>query len=270
VPGVAPSEGGDGLGPLFNEQSCVGCHRQGGIGGAGDNTNSTTILSAVPGVSVSGNRRSIFQGELEELHAGLRNRTSIVLHERATTKEDEARLAAIRAYRFVQSRDELFALCESKRSTPALFGASQFDGISDAALLEAEKRSFPDFPEITGRVSRLRDGRLGKFGWKGQTASLMDFVLASCANELGLEVLGHHQPSLRPAKDFDPKTLSPDLSDEQSALLVRFVESLPAPVFRRVGNADWGLLVFKKHRLRDLSHSEPGTCPWSVQRLTPP
>jgi len=60
-----------------------------------------------------------------------------------------------------------------------------------------------------------------------------------------LEVLGHHQPSLRPAKDFDPKTLSPDLSDEQSAILVRFVESLPAPVFRRVGNADWGMLVFK-------------------------
>jgi len=150
VPEVASSEGGDGLGPLFNEQSCVGCHHQGGIGGAGDNTKSITILSAVPGVSVSGDRRSIFQGELEELHPGLPNRTSIVLHERATTKEDEARLAAIRAYRFVQSRDELFALCESKRSTPALFGARQIDRISDAALLEAGKRSFPDFPEITG------------------------------------------------------------------------------------------------------------------------
>src|SRR4051812_22060815 len=27
---------GNGLGPLFNETSCVACHSQGGVGGAGD------------------------------------------------------------------------------------------------------------------------------------------------------------------------------------------------------------------------------------------
>ena len=49
-------------------------------------------------------------------------------------------------------------------------------------------------PEIHGRVSRLADGRIGRFGWKGQTASLNDFVLTACAVELGLEVPGHPQP----------------------------------------------------------------------------
>src|SRR5579863_1868755 len=29
------SHGGDGLGPVFNESSCVACHNQGGAGGAG-------------------------------------------------------------------------------------------------------------------------------------------------------------------------------------------------------------------------------------------
>ena len=28
--------GGDGLGPVFNERSCVACHFQGGVGGGGD------------------------------------------------------------------------------------------------------------------------------------------------------------------------------------------------------------------------------------------
>jgi hypothetical protein len=31
-----PTFGSDGLGPLFNGQSCVACHNQGGVGGSGD------------------------------------------------------------------------------------------------------------------------------------------------------------------------------------------------------------------------------------------
>src|SRR5688572_12115187 len=30
------NENGDGLGPVFNHNSCVACHRAGGVGGAGD------------------------------------------------------------------------------------------------------------------------------------------------------------------------------------------------------------------------------------------
>ena len=31
-----PLAKGDGLGPVFNERSCVACHFQGGVGGGGD------------------------------------------------------------------------------------------------------------------------------------------------------------------------------------------------------------------------------------------
>ena len=36
-PGKPSPIGGDGLGPLYNETSCVGCHNLGGIGGGGSN-----------------------------------------------------------------------------------------------------------------------------------------------------------------------------------------------------------------------------------------
>ena len=36
IAGDRRSHGGDGLGPVYNAQSCVACHRLGGIGGAGD------------------------------------------------------------------------------------------------------------------------------------------------------------------------------------------------------------------------------------------
>ena len=36
-PGKPSPIGGDGLGPLYNEASCVACHHQGGTGGGGAN-----------------------------------------------------------------------------------------------------------------------------------------------------------------------------------------------------------------------------------------
>jgi len=47
---------------------------------------------------------------------------------------------------------------------------------------------------LVGRTSRVADGRVGRFGWKGQMASLSDFVRAACANELGLGNPSHAQP----------------------------------------------------------------------------
>ena len=246
--GTPAPAGGDGLGPLFNERSCVGCHHLGGVGGAGGNNSNVDILSVATGSPAALDRGTLFQGELEDLHPGFRTRTSIVVHEHATNPAAEARLAHIRTYRTVQTRDDVIALERSSRNTPALFGAGRLDSISDATLIEAEKRKFAKFPEIKGRVSRLRDGRLGRFGWKGQTATLRDFVLAACANELGLEVPGHHQVTLDRAKDFQPSKLKDDLTDEECGLLVDFVRSLPTPILRydqeRIVQP-WGYTVFE-------------------------
>ena len=38
---------GDGLGPMFNDTSCVGCHNLGGIGGAGPESKNIDMLSVV-------------------------------------------------------------------------------------------------------------------------------------------------------------------------------------------------------------------------------
>jgi CxxC motif-containing protein (DUF1111 family) len=43
---------------------------------------------------------------------------------------------------------------------------------------------------LTGRVARLKDGQIGRFGWKAHVATLREFTLQACSNELGLEVPG--------------------------------------------------------------------------------
>ena len=81
----------------------------------------------------------------------------------------------------------------SERNPPALFGAGLIDAIPDEAIEAAAKRKFPGSSAVKGRVSRLKDGRIGRFGWKAQTATLKEFVLSAAAGEMGLEVPGRHQ-----------------------------------------------------------------------------
>jgi CxxC motif-containing protein (DUF1111 family) len=72
--------------------------------------------------------------------------------------------------------------------------------------------------------------RPGKFGWRGQTAALSEFVMGACANELGLEVPGHSQG----VDPLDPQyhAKGTDLVQAQCDDLTAFVASLPRPVQR--------------------------------------
>lgn len=46
IPNDPRSHGGDGLGPVFNDSSCVACHNQGGAGGGGPASKNVNIVSA--------------------------------------------------------------------------------------------------------------------------------------------------------------------------------------------------------------------------------
>src|SRR5207248_6495866 len=43
-----PIAHGDGLGPVYNATSCVSCHFQGGVGGAGPNGANVTTFESLP------------------------------------------------------------------------------------------------------------------------------------------------------------------------------------------------------------------------------
>ena len=123
-----------------------------------------------------------------------------------------------------------FTLTRSQRNPTPLFGLGQIDAIPER-VIEAAARTSAEFPEVRGRVSRLKDGRVGRLGWKGQTASTEDFVLTACAVELGLEVPGHEQAALPQAPKYRAGGL--DLDADECAALVAYVRDLPAPVERK-------------------------------------
>jgi CxxC motif-containing protein (DUF1111 family) len=83
---------------------------------------------------------------------------------------------------------------------------------------------------------RSAQGGVGRFGWRGQTATLRDFVLTACANELGLETAGHSQARdpLRTAY----RAPGDDISTEECDALVAYVAALPKPRTDRPAHRD--------------------------------
>ncbi|MFI5456578.1 MAG: di-heme oxidoredictase family protein [Isosphaerales bacterium] len=123
-----------------------------------------------------------------------------------------------------------FLVTQSQRNPTPLFGLGLIDAIPDDAIEAMAKRQAKESPEIQGRVSHVKDGRIGRLGWKGQVANVEDFVLNACAVELGLEVPGHHQAMIPQAPKYRASGL--DLTSEECAALVAYVRSLPKPVER--------------------------------------
>ena len=159
-----------------------------------------------------------------------------------------------------QGRAGEFALLHSQRNPTALFGAGLIDAIPDDVLEAAAKVKHPGFPEVAGRVSRQKDKRIGRFGWKAQTPSLNDFVLTACAVELGLEVPGHHQGGLPQAPEVKATGLDLDRRGMRRAGSLR---AEPAQAGRtgavgRIGGARHRRRqdALRRRRLRDLPHAQ--------------
>jgi CxxC motif-containing protein (DUF1111 family) len=212
----------------------VACHHQGGVGGSGDLQNNVTTftvqaqLNEKPRQGVVHARAVQFPEFLAHVHPELPNTPTLPLSELLTVSP--------KCDRPVMGRRMPPGVQISQRNTPALFGAKWIDDISDRDILAQERSALlrwgiADRDEVpVGRASRLADGRLGKFGWKGQSASLSDFVQAACANELGLGNPGNPQPTPLGRPDYQAPGL--DLTIEQCNQLTAYISSLPAPVER--------------------------------------
>lgn len=220
---------GDGLGPVFNARSCAACHQQGGVGGGGDNRhNVTTYVLQQPGGRA--------KAGVVHLSAIRTNWTETLGHFDAglpRTSQPTAEFIRQNPRHHLANGDVLHL---SQRNTPALFGAKVIDEISDRAIIAEERRQRlryglenADSEQLpVGRALRLADGRIGKFGWKAQSATLAEFVEAACANELGLGNPRQSQPA--PLASPDYRAPGTDLTLAQCNQITAFCASLSPPI----------------------------------------
>jgi len=228
---------GDGLGPVHNATSCVACHKQGGVGGAGGvEHNVTTFTVKLPGQKPrEGVIHAMALGRpetLQDIHPSLAAITRPTLAQLALTPGRENEHLNLPA-----------GVTISQRNTPAVFGSKLIDDIPERVILaqaKAQRMKWgmapPDDESVpVGRALRLANGRVGRFGWKAQMSNLSDFVQAACANELGLSNPGQAQPIplyQQASLSLSPRSPGYDLTTKQCDQLTAFCGALPRPVKR--------------------------------------
>jgi CxxC motif-containing protein (DUF1111 family) len=235
--------GGDGLGPVYNADSCVACHNQGGVGGSGGIDKNVTLFArntrGEPRMEGVVHRYAVCdcQESLSDVDSSLPaiTKPSLVTKGFVCGTPQIVPRAAPDGSGVVDVLTLPRGVQLSQRKTPALFGAKLVDEIPDNVIIAVERKqrlrwamapsTAEDVP--VGRARRLPQGRIGRFGWKAQSASLGEFVQAACANELGLGNPGQAQP--QPLGKATYQTVALDLTARQCDEITAFVGSLPRP-----------------------------------------
>jgi CxxC motif-containing protein (DUF1111 family) len=218
-----------GLGPIFNNVSCVACHSAPAVGG------SSAILETRFGRFMNGHFDPLI-----ELGGSLLQQSAI----------DPA------CQEFVPPEANVTA----QRQTTPLFGLGLIEAIPDGAILQNADSRKPD--GITGRASIVQDvasgeRRVGRFGWKAQQATLLAFAADAYLNEMGitsrlfpqenapngdLNLLAHCDAIADPEDEVDPETGKADI--DAFADFMRFLA--PPPQLSLTTSASSGQTLFKQ------------------------
>src|SRR5262245_61337674 len=173
---------GDGLGPVFNAKSCVACHNQGGVGGGGSNEHNVFNFEIMPNERdtefVTGTIHSDASApQFRESFNLVRQKYPIIKGRVRANNDGHCGYAA--------PEPDVDPLHAGNVQTTALWGAGWIDRISPKAILRNQRgnmlsgimREFQaDFDAIpAGRARSLSNGKIGKFGWKAQFATLEEF-----------------------------------------------------------------------------------------------
>jgi len=197
-----------GLGPLFNADSCAFCHADPVDGGNGD----------VRELHVSGRGADGTCDALEDLGGP-------VIQSRATQALTDA--LGISAEPVPAE-----ALASGMRTTPDVFGFGLLDAIPDATILALADPDDRDGDGVSGRVHRLPDGRVGRFGRKAAVSSLREFNDGAFLFELGLTTPAHPLENTIAGAPLPPGVdprLEPEVAAENVALTDDYVRFLAPP-----------------------------------------
>ncbi|MGB0598411.1 MAG: di-heme oxidoredictase family protein [Rubripirellula sp.] len=242
---------GDGLGPMHNATSCEACHTQGGSSGAERNV---TLLTLDPRVEFSD---STFRGSPEmrdallELYPAVISpignlEMNVVVHEKSSRPfydsirknilkwvpgsvpegwfiSDQRTPASVAERPVLAGRKGAIDFYLSQRNSPPLFGLGLIDLIEVRQLHKiARSQSRRTNGQVSGRTG------VGKFGWRGQSVSLDQFVRGACAGELGLQVEGMPQPP--DVADETYVSFGVDVREAEVGMLVNYIRDLPTPM----------------------------------------
>lgn len=259
VSSPAPIFGG--LGPIFNNVSCISCHHNDGKGTPSFGTATSSMLIrlsltgtdehggpiAVPNFGLQLQDQALF-GVPCEAHVRLSYNDMVVNYPDGSTatlhKPD---------YQFTDFYTPIQgSFMFSPRMAPPVFGGGLLENISEQTILSFVDQNDKNGDGISGKANYVynpytKQTELGRFGLKANTSSILVQVATAYQQDMGVTSFVQPQKSCYGQSQY-VKTDGYDLPDSTLKAVTYYVQTLAVPARRDVNDPDnkAGELIFNQ------------------------
>lgn len=250
----------DGLGPLFNTKSCSSCHFRDGRGSPLSGEGLLFRLS-IPGGSLSPIPDPIYGGQLQDFAistAVAEGKMQISYQEITGTFADgEVYSLRVPTYSIMNLNYGPMspAVMISPRVGSQMIGLGLLELITEASILARADEFDTNGDGISGKPNYVFDvytnsTRIGRFGWKANTATISTQVAAAFNGDLGIKTSffpNENHTANQTGLDGLPDGGVVEISDEDLEKIILYCRTLSVPA-RRNGNSydvQKGKLLFR-------------------------
>ena len=248
---TVPAEVNPGLGPVYNNISCINCHARDGRGRAPTSGEKLTSMLfrvslpnpegdvthgpvPVPGFGTQLNNRAIFGVPPE-------GTVTINYTEGELTTSDGTKVylrtpnyKIENAYQPLPDNVEL-----SPRVAPVVFGLGLLEAIPESTILALADEDDQDGDGISGKANYVWDVQknglsLGRFGWKANQPTLIQQVASAYHDDMGITTSLLPRESSAGQSQYDGRGDDPELSDEILDVVTFYVQTLAVPARRNL------------------------------------
>ncbi|HEY9558582.1 MAG TPA: di-heme oxidoredictase family protein [Acidimicrobiales bacterium] len=262
VTAPASTEARDGLGPVFNAQSCSSCHFRDGRGqpaaDADDPERGLLLRLSVLDGEGRPQPHPRYGDQLQDRAIrGVPTEGTIVI----TTTDQPGRYADGTTYSLAAPTYEVLDadgvpfgpdVLISPRVAPPMFGVGLLEGVPADSIIAGADPSDDDGDGISGRAHLLAElepgGRagddgpvLGRFGWKAAVRSVHEQNATAFVNDIGItSSLFDHQPCHAGQRECEaaPDGGAPEIEDRKLEQVTFYTRTLGVPARRDVGTTD--------------------------------
>lgn len=250
---AAPAPRFGGLGPAYNNSSCVNCHHNDGFGVPSFGALGSSLLMriSIPGTDEHGGPAVApgFGGQLQNLAIfGAKPEVTVNLTytEQAFNFPDgEAASLRVPQYALVSPYQALPAgHMLSPRLGPPVFGLGLLEQIPESTILAFADPTDANGDGIKGHANYVynpytKRTELGRFGMKANTSDLLVQVATAFQQDMGLTSYVQPQESVHGQSQMSvvPSVTTTDLADSEVNAVAFYVRTLAVPARRNVTEA---------------------------------
>lgn len=248
---TAPAPIHSGLGTIFNNTSCTNCHHNDGIGlpTAGELQSSLLMRISLPGIDEHGGPMPVpgYGVQLQDKAVfGKQPECKVnISYDYKTYSFADGETYELRIPTYTLSnlyRPIAGSYLLSPRLAPPMFGLGLLEAVPESEITALQDPNDTNGDGIKGRANYVWDGatnsrKLGRFGWKANTASILSQVAGAFNQDMGITTSVMPVENSFGQAQYDGLKDDPELPDSLLNAVKFYAQTLGVPARRNTTDA---------------------------------